>query len=75
LPSGGYANLENVHQWMLGFLKGQPAGERYQELADRISETMDFMRAIGITSDQYAAAARPSSTPATKRCCWATKRR
>lgn len=52
--SGGYANLENVQEWMLGFVADSPQGERYQELAQRISETMNFMRAIGITSDQYA---------------------
>ncbi len=51
---GGYANLENVHQWMLGFIKESPQGERYRKLADRISETMDFMRAIGITSETNA---------------------
>ncbi len=51
---GGYANLENVHQWMLGFVKGSPQGERYSKLAARISETMDFMRAIGITSETNA---------------------
>ncbi|MGD1886214.1 MAG: class II 3-deoxy-7-phosphoheptulonate synthase [Cohaesibacteraceae bacterium] len=51
---GGFANLENVHEWMLGFISDSPQGERYQEVADRISETMEFMRAIGITSDQYA---------------------
>ena len=29
--TGGYANLDNVHRWMLGFVQGQPAvGERYQ---------------------------------------------
>jgi 3-deoxy-D-arabino-heptulosonate 7-phosphate (DAHP) synthase class II len=60
---------------MLGFVADSPQGERYKELADRISETMDFMRAIGITSDQYARCARPISTPATRRCCSATKRR
>ncbi|QKV17658.1 class II 3-deoxy-7-phosphoheptulonate synthase [Oricola thermophila] len=51
---GGYANLENVHQWMMGFVADSPQGERYKELADRISETMDFMRSIGITADNYA---------------------
>ena len=25
---GGYANLENVHQWMLGFIKDSPQAER-----------------------------------------------
>ena len=51
---GGFANLENVHQWMMGFVSDSPQGERYEALADRISETMDFMHSIGITSDQYA---------------------
>jgi 3-deoxy-7-phosphoheptulonate synthase len=48
---GGYADLERVHQWTLGFVKDSPAGHRYEELASRISETLDFMRACGITSD------------------------
>ncbi|NVP57959.1 class II 3-deoxy-7-phosphoheptulonate synthase [Mycoplana rhizolycopersici] len=48
---GGYANLENVHQWMLGFVKDSPQAERYRMLAHRISETMDFMKAIGITAE------------------------
>ena len=47
---GGYANLDNVHKWMLGFIANSPQGERYNKLAKRISETMDFMRAIGITA-------------------------
>ena len=48
---GGYANLEHVHRWTLGFLNGSPASERYQDLADRITEALGFMRACGITSD------------------------
>ncbi|MBL0375536.1 3-deoxy-7-phosphoheptulonate synthase class II [Rhizobium sp. KVB221] len=48
---GGYANLDNVHKWMLGFVKDSPQEKRYRALADRISETMDFMAAIGITPD------------------------
>lgn len=51
---GGFADLENVHKWMVGFIADSPQGERYRLLADRISESMGFMRAIGITSDQYA---------------------
>ena len=54
---GGYANLEHVHQWMLGFVKDSPQGHRYEELADRITEAMDFMRACGIDSETHAAAA------------------
>ncbi|MDF1633967.1 3-deoxy-7-phosphoheptulonate synthase class II [Mycoplana sp. MJR14] len=52
---GGYANLENVHQWMLGFVKDSPQAERYRKLAHRISETMDFMKAIGITAENHPA--------------------
>jgi 3-deoxy-7-phosphoheptulonate synthase len=48
---GGYASLENVHRWMLGFVSDSPQAERYQALANRITETMDFMRAVGITSE------------------------
>ncbi len=48
---GGYADLERVHQWTLGFVADSPAGHRYEELANRISETLDFMRACGVTSD------------------------
>jgi len=48
---GGYADLERVHQWTLGFVKDSPQSHRYQELADRITETLVFMRACGITSE------------------------
>ncbi len=48
---GGYANLEHVHQWTLGFLKDSPASEQYSELAARITEAMGFMRACGITAE------------------------
>ncbi|TDI58074.1 MAG: 3-deoxy-7-phosphoheptulonate synthase class II [Alphaproteobacteria bacterium] len=48
---GGYANLDHVHEWMLGFLADSPQGDRYRELADRISESLSFMRAIGINPD------------------------
>ena len=48
---GGYANLENVHKWTLGFLKDSPAYEQYQDLADRMTETLGFMKACGITAE------------------------
>ena len=48
---GGYANLEHVHEWTLGFLKDSPQSHRYQTLADRIGECLSFMRACGITGD------------------------
>ena len=51
--TGGYANLENAHRWMLGFIKDSPQSARYQELADRISETVGFMRAIGLDPEAH----------------------
>jgi 3-deoxy-7-phosphoheptulonate synthase len=48
---GGYANLEHVHKWTLDFLKDSPAYERYQEISDRITEAVGFMRACGINAD------------------------
>lgn len=50
---GGYANLENVHKWMVGFISDSPQAERYRALADRITETMEFMRAIGINAESH----------------------
>ena len=49
--TGGYADLERVHQWNMGFVKDSPQGHRYEEIADRIEETLGFMRACGITSE------------------------
>jgi 3-deoxy-7-phosphoheptulonate synthase len=51
--SGGYANLEHVHQWMLGFVADSPQRERYEALADQIAQTMSFMRAIGIDPESH----------------------
>ncbi len=48
---GGFADLHKVHQWNLDFVANSPAVERYRDLADRISEALDFMRACGIGSD------------------------
>jgi len=49
--SGGFADLGNVHQWTLEFVKDSPASDRYTELAGRISEALAFMRACGVTGD------------------------
>ena len=48
---GGYANLDHVHQWNLGFVKESKQGEKYEALAERISETLNFMNAVGINSE------------------------
>jgi len=51
---GGYADLHQVHRWNLGFVSGSPQAERYQGLADRIGESLAFMEACGLTTDEVA---------------------
>lgn len=48
--TGGYADVHQVHSWTLGFAEGEKA-ERYRDMANRISDTLDFMTAAGITAD------------------------
>jgi 3-deoxy-7-phosphoheptulonate synthase len=51
--TGGYANISNAHQWMLGFVKDSPQSHRYEALAARLTETLDFMRACGIDPEVH----------------------
>ncbi|HLK23858.1 MAG TPA: 3-deoxy-7-phosphoheptulonate synthase class II [Caulobacteraceae bacterium] len=51
---GGYADLYNIHRWTLGFVADSPLGARYRELADKISEALTFMAAIGVTPETQA---------------------
>ena len=48
--SGGYADLHEVHRWNLDFAKRSPLAARYQDLTQRIDETLNFMAACGMTS-------------------------
>ena len=53
LASGGYADLHNIHSWTLGFVADSPPAARYRELADKISEALDFMSAVGVTPETH----------------------
>jgi 3-deoxy-7-phosphoheptulonate synthase len=48
---GGFADLHKVHRWNLDFVADSPLGHRYAEMADRLSETLDFMAACGMTAE------------------------
>ena len=52
--TGGYADVHQVHQWTLGFVEGEKA-TRYRDMANRISDTLDFMKAAGVDSNRSAA--------------------
>ncbi len=47
---GGMADLHQVQKWNLDFVKEGKLGEKYQNLANKITETLEFMEACGITS-------------------------
>ena len=49
--SGGYANLHQVHRWNLGFVARSPLAAAYQDLAQRIDETLGFMGACGLAAN------------------------
>ncbi|WP_418594052.1 class II 3-deoxy-7-phosphoheptulonate synthase [Ponticoccus sp. (in: a-proteobacteria)] len=49
--TGGYADVHQVHQWTLGFTEADEAG-KYRDMANRISDTLDFIKAAGVTGDQ-----------------------
>ena len=48
---GGFADLHKVHRWNLDFVADSPLGHRYEELARRIEEALDFMAACGLTAE------------------------
>lgn len=45
---GGFADLHQVHRWNLDFIAGSALADKYHRLADRIDETLAFMRAVGL---------------------------
>jgi 3-deoxy-7-phosphoheptulonate synthase len=47
---GGYADLHEVNRWNLDFVRNSPASARYQDLAARLDETLNFMAACGLNS-------------------------
>ncbi|MFY9073605.1 3-deoxy-7-phosphoheptulonate synthase class II [Malaciobacter mytili] len=47
---GGMADLNQVHSWNLDFVKDNTLGEKYEQLATKIAEALNFMKSCGITS-------------------------
>jgi 3-deoxy-7-phosphoheptulonate synthase len=45
---GGYGDLHQVHRWNLRFLADSEQGHRYAQMADRITECLEFMAACGV---------------------------
>ncbi len=47
--SGGMADLTKIQEWNLEFVNGTKEAERYEKIAEKISESLSFMKACGIT--------------------------
>ena len=52
LAQGGFADLHRVHGWTADFVRRSPQGQRFEELADRIAESLAFMEACGFDADK-----------------------
>lgn len=51
---GGLADLHQVNRWNMTFLENNPLRERYQDVANRLQETLEFMDVIGINHGNNA---------------------
>lgn len=47
---GGFADIHRVHAWTLGFTESDEA-EKYRDMANRIQDALDFMKAAGMTAE------------------------
>ena len=55
MATGGLADLRNVAKWNLGFARSARESQRYEDLAHRTVDALDFMRACGVGPDSVPA--------------------
>ncbi|EXJ10703.1 Phospho-2-dehydro-3-deoxyheptonate aldolase [Nitrincola nitratireducens] len=67
--TGGYADLHQVHRWNQGFVEKSPQGEKYQHLADQITQTLAFMEAAASMRKTHLSCTRLHYTPLMKPYC------
>ena len=51
--TGGMADLHEVHKWNLDFAHQSEISSKYEELAENISQSLEFMAACGVSSSTY----------------------
>lgn len=49
--TGGYAGLNRVTKWNLDFMANTEEGHKYMDLAARVDESIQFMKACGISNN------------------------
>lgn len=47
---GGLADLHQVHRWNMSFVAANPLKDKFQQVADKIQEALEFMEVCGISS-------------------------
>lgn len=47
---GGLADLSEVNRWNMAFVENSPLKERYQDMAGRIQDAIEFMKVIGLNA-------------------------
>ena len=48
--SGGFADLNEVHKWNLGFARKEEIDAKYDDLVTRLTQTLDFLKACNINT-------------------------
>lgn len=48
---GGLADLHQVHRWNMSFVAANPLKDKFQQVADKIQEALEFMEVCGISSN------------------------
>lgn len=48
---GGYADLHNVHNWLLSYVGDDEETARYRDMAGKITDALDFMQACGVSPE------------------------
>ncbi len=51
--TGGMADLHQVHKWTLDFAHQNELSSKYEELAENISQSLEFMDACGVNSTTF----------------------
>ncbi|MBU3022483.1 class II 3-deoxy-7-phosphoheptulonate synthase [Aestuariibacter sp. A3R04] len=47
---GGLADLSEVNRWNMAFVENSPLKDRYQDMAGRIQDAIEFMKVIGLNA-------------------------
>lgn len=47
---GGFADLHQVNRWNMAFVENNPLKGRYQDIASRIQEALEFMAVMGVNA-------------------------